>query len=400
MARSMPKSGPTNPAGPRRDDADLPPEISRDQWKRPLVVWALGEDPRAGTRASTLGGVLEDQNGIMRWKMGLAAYGTAVKPDLRLAIAAIANPTTPAGKSELYPLADAALEAADASAAARVGTAIHALSERVDRGEPLPELDAAETETLAAYAGLAEHFTMHAWEMFVAHVELEAAGTFDRLLSPKPGTTLTAPDGTVFTEHDRLIGDVKTSGTADYFGVKFAVQLAVYAGARPYVITVPAKGRTKARGEFRDWPDGVTPSQSWGLILHVPSGGSIAELYWVDLELGTEAAHVAKDVHQNWRKRRDLVLPATLPAEGVGVDAGAAEADVDPDALQGGPPPAEPDAPVADLEAARRSKIIRDAIEGAGSDAAMRALYARFREHWLPEHTELVKSRLAELGAS
>lgn len=384
MARSMPKSAPTNPAGPRREDADLPEAISRDQWGRPLIVWEPGSDPRAGTRASTLGSALEDQFGLGQWRMRMVAYGMARDRSLVLAAAAVVAPDAPDAKATLAPIADAAMERADASAKARIGTALHALSELVDRGEPTPDIG-EDQAALDAYAELAAHFTMHATEVFTAHVGLQAAGTFDRLLSPKPGTVLVAPDGTVFTEHDRLIGDLKTSSTADYFGVKFAVQLAVYAGGKPYRVTTPAKGRAKARGEFTEWPDGITPSQDWGLILHVPSGGSIAELYWVDLSLGAEAAELAVTV-RDWRKRKDLVLPAGLPEADPRAD----------DALD----PGEQDETVTDLERARKDKIIRTAIAGAGSDAACRALYAQFRDVWESGHTEAVKARLAELATS
>lgn len=402
MARSMPQAAPTNPAGPRNASTDLPGDLSRDQWGRPLINPVDGGDPRAFTRASSLGGALEDQFGVSRWKMALAAYGTAIKPDLRLALAAVADPHSPQGKRDLYPLADAALEAADASAAARLGTAIHALSELVDRGDPLPPLEPEERDTLAAYARLAEHFTMHAAELFVVNDDLEAAGTFDRLLSPRPGTMLVAPDGTVLGPEDRLIGDVKTSSTANFFGIKFAVQLAVYAGGRPYRVTAAAQGKAKARGERVDWPDGIAPNRHWGVILHVPSGGSIAEPYWVDLQLGAKAAHLAVTVRE-WRSRKDLVLPAGLPGpdpaahdardeaaerRAAGMDA---QDEIDRDNAE---------AVAWVREAARTDQIIRDAIAGAGSDAACRALYARFRETWTPDHTAAVKARLAELGVS
>lgn len=375
MARSMPQSAPSNPSGPKRVDADIPDQIARDRWERPLITPPGGKGrPVPYTRASTLGSAVEDQYGLGQWRMRMVAFGMSRKRDLVLAAAAVPTPDGPDSKRDLGEIAEAAMEAADASAKARIGTALHALTELVDAGAPTPDIG-EDQAALDAYAELAGHYTMHAMEVFVVNDELVTAGTFDRLLSPKPGTALVAPDGTMFGPEDRLIGDLKTSSSADYFGIKFAVQLAVYAGGVPYLPKGPA-------GTRAPWPDGVVPNQHWAVIFHVPSGGTIAEPYWVDLDAGREAAQLAVTVRE-WRKRRDLVLPAKPPME------------LDPAEPPAGP---EGDGDAADLLAATNgTDVIMTAIDGANSDAALRALYAHFRDRWTDAHTAAVKSRLALL---
>lgn len=292
-------AGPANPQ--HRREGDIPQEIPRDRWGRPKIMLP-GDDSGLGkayTRASTLGGALEDQTNLGEWKKRVVAYGMARRRDLVLAAASVSSWDGLEDKKRLAEIAEQAMQSAEAGAAATVGTAIHALADRLDKGEPIPDIG-EDRYALDAYTELRRHFTVHAIEQFLVCDELEVAGTTDRVLSPLG--VMTAPDGTKIGPEDRLIDDLKTSSTADYFGIKFAVQLAVYAHGVPY---------QHGRGRY-DWPDGIAPRTDWGLIMHVPSGGSSAQPYWVNLREGWELAKLAVRVREE-RKRKDLVVAAELP---------------------------------------------------------------------------------------
>lgn len=348
-------ASPVNPI--RRREGDIPQEIPRDRWGRPKILLpgdtsGLG---KAYTRASTLGGVLEDQTNLGEWKKRVVAYGMGRRRDLQLAAASVPTWDGLEDKKRLADIAEQAMQAAEAGAAATVGTALHALADRMDMGQEIPDIG-EDRYALDAYAHLRSHFQVHAIEIFTVCDELEVAGTADRVLSPLG--IMTAPDGTRITPEDRLIDDLKTSSTSDYFGIKFAVQLAVYARGIPYRHGV---GRL-------DWPDGVRPRQDWALIMHVPSGGSSAQLHWVNLQLGWELAKLAVDVRE-WRKRKDLVLPAELPR---------------PEFAEHG----------VGGEQAGLMKLIED--EPAGPDLRDRliALWSRHAREWTDQHTTAVERRL------
>jgi hypothetical protein len=322
---------PSNPV--KAPTADVPREILRDQWRRPLIVTPSGE-VRGYTRASSLGGVLEDQTGIGIWKQRQVAWAVAHSRTLRVRGQAIPNTTEQANKALLKALAYDALDYADSNEAAQRGTAFHALTEQHDAGRPLPDLDPDDAAVMAAYGGLIRHFTVHGMENFVVCDELDTAGTYDRVLSPRVELQIVELDLTI-APTDRVIDDLKTSSTADYFGIKFAVQETVYGNGTPYrgwvdrdelarlgydrelpldeLNRLPLKVKKAiTRGERMDWPDGIAPRTDVGLIMHVPSGGDTAQLYAVDLVQGIELARLARDV-QDWRSRKGLVVPVEAP---------------------------------------------------------------------------------------
>lgn len=331
--------------------SDPPPEIPRDRWGRPLIVPRGGGKPKPYVRASTLGGTLEDQYGLGEWRKRVVVLGMGRRRDLFLAAKAIKTWDAHEDKKALAEIAEKAMEAAEADAAATIGTALHAMTQRLDEGETIPDLG-EDRYALDAYADLMSGFVVHGMEQFVVCDEAESAGTFDRLLSPR--NVMIAPDGTVITPEDRLIDDLKTSATADYFGIKFAVQLAIYAHGEPYV---HGEGR-------RSWPDGIAPRTDWGLIMHVPSGGSSAEPYWVNLRLGWELAQLA-GVVRDWRKRRDLVVPAQRPT--------------------------------APMDAALNSAGLLSLIAHAPGHEQCKELWRQHKSLWTAEHTKAVEARLAEL---
>lgn len=352
MPKKAGDAGPTNPTAKRNPATDVPEEIARDRWGRPLIVPASGGRAVPYTRASTLGGTLEDQYGLGQWRMRQVAFGISRRKDLHLAAQALRSCDGADDKRELGKIADAALEAAESSAAATIGTAIHALSEHVDRGEDIGHVTGEARDALDAYVSLTDGFDKLAIETFIVCDEHRVAGTFDRLLAPR-GPML-APDGSRIEAGTPLIGDLKTSGTSDYFGIKFAVQLAEYAHGVPY--------RDGARV---GWPS-VAPHAKWGLIVHVPTGNPAGSgLHWVDLESGRELSELAIAVRAQ-RSRRDLVVPSS--------------------------PPAMPDA----LTATGLTAM----IAAVPSREALDDLWRSHKGMWNDVHTAAAKVVLAQLGAS
>jgi hypothetical protein len=385
---------PSNPV--KSPDRDIPREILRDQHKRPLIVTPDG-DVRPYTRASSMGGVLEDQTGLGIWRMRQVAWGVGHSRSLRLRAQTVQTTSEPTDKRELGRIAWDAMDFADSSAAAQVGTAIHALTEQYDAGRPLPDLDDAERPALEVYAEFIQHFTVHAMETFVVADELEAAGTFDRLLSPKYPFAL--PCGIVLQPEDRIIDDLKTSSTSAYLLIKPAVQELIYAHGTPYrgwidrdelerqgydrelsldeLQRLPLKVKVAiSRGERLPWPDGLPPRQDRALIMHIPSGWDPARLrrgakpeecpglYAVDLELGLELARLARTV-QKWRARKDLVARAELPRSTMST------------ALNG----------------AGLASLI-DAVDPPTPEA-FNALWAQHKSAWTAEHTARARARTA-----
>jgi hypothetical protein len=248
---------------------DLPhADPTRDRWGRPVI------DGRTYTRVSTLAKVLDDTRALMDWNARITAIGVARSEDL---IAGIAT-TDPDDKKTLNALVGQAKERAQSTAKATIGTAIHSATELLDRGQDLNGLpdkvrvDAEAYQDTMRMCGL----TPLAAEMFVVCDEVNAAGTFDRLIQ--------GPNRC-------LIGDIKTSGNPDthkYAALSWALQISVYAHSRPWI---PGRG-------IVDWTDiGLpTPDLERGLVIHIVQGTGQVKLHSVDLKAGWVAAQIADEV--------------------------------------------------------------------------------------------------------
>lgn len=330
------------------------------------------------TRASTLGKTLESDYGIQQWARRMIVHGLSRRHDLVLKAAAIPTVTEDADKKALTEVAEEALEAAKATAGGTKGTALHSLSERVDAGEDMAWLPPDAREALAAYRRLMAAVRVVASETFVVCDELEAAGTFDRvveLLADVP-----APDGTTIPAGTRVVVDLKTSATADYFGPKFACQQAVYAHGLPYT-------HTGGRGT---WPDGRAPSRRWALILHVPLETSADAGFWlVDLHEGLELAHIARTVRA-LSDHDGLFHP---------VDLAPAAPIVVPEQPAAPAPAAPPGGPTKPVPPQVAKALLIAQLRQAPDEATLTALWEQHAAVWTDDHTRMVRARLAELAA-
>jgi hypothetical protein len=262
-------------------------EILRDSFGRPLVV-PLGGGPRVPyRRTTTFVGALDDEGGLHRWELRQLAVRLAHRPDLVLAVAAIdSEQALASGRGRRANPAREALDeiiekaAEPASAGATVGTALHALTERLDRGQQLGNVPAPYAADVQAYTKTTKQITWTAIETFRVLDEWRVAGTADRIGLYRGQST---------------VADIKT-GSIDYPG-KFGMQLAVYAHSLPYDIATDTRGAAGTELDLRR-----------GLIIHLPAGQGRCDLYEVDIEKGWQAAKLAYWVWQ-WRSVKGLLTP-------------------------------------------------------------------------------------------
>lgn len=250
------------------------PEIDRDRFGRPLVVPPTGGKPVPYTRCTTFVSAIEDTYNLSKWQQRKVAEGLATRKDLVLKAAA-AN----GDKRELDQVCEDAKEAAAASAAATTGTALHKLTEKMDRGQDIGQVDGDTMADLTAYARATAPLSVQAIEQFSVMDNLMIAGTPDRIVEY---------GGELF------IADLKT-GSIEWGVLKIAMQLAAYARSKGYDI------ETKQRFPIGD------VNQDKAIIIHLPAGSGHAELVWVDISTkgGGGALATAYDVRR-WRAKKGL----------------------------------------------------------------------------------------------
>lgn len=255
--------------------------IPFDQYGRYLIVPEGGKKPVPHTRVTTFASTLDDRYGLEKWGLRMSALGFVARQDLYARLAS----TRPDDKAALDKLCTEAKEAAAASAGANMGTALHAMCERVDLGEDItfpPPFDAdvkAYRQTLEA-AGIV--IIPEMVERYVVLPELQLGGKLDRILGfgSRP-----------------MIADLKTGADLSYSWGSIAVQLACYANA-------PTLYNAKAQ-KHEPMPD---VDKDTALVIHLPAGKATCTLHFVDIKAGWEAAQHAAWVRQ-WRKRKDLSDP-------------------------------------------------------------------------------------------
>ena len=247
----------------------------RDRWggpDRPARRWKA----KAYTRVSTLAKTLDDQSGLMMWKQRQAVKGVVKRADL-IALAKSAGEDN----KTLNEVVKQAMDAAESSAAANKGTALHSFTEAVDLGHDidvpldyLADVDAYKKATAVLDVVMAEKF--------VVDDHLEAAGSFDWLVR--------LPDGRL------VIADIKSGKDAARYSVATAAQCAIYANSQLYSVA------DDTRTPFPDELD-----RNVGLLIHLPAGMGECHVYKLDLVFGYQFAQVAAEV-RDWRKTK----PATL----------------------------------------------------------------------------------------
>lgn len=249
-------------------------DIPRDRWGRPLIVPPDGGKPVPYTRVSTLAKALDDKTALTKWKCRQVVIGLGVRSDL----VAVAQ-SVKGDDRKLDEVVEDAMTAAESERAANIGTALHALSEEVDKGADIADLPEWAQEDMAAYRRALEGIEVLAAEMFVVTDEVQAAGTFDRLVR--------LPDGRV------VVADLKTGRHEPKYPHGATQQIAVYSRGHLYDAE---KGRV-----------GHLPSlgidQQHGLLIHLPAGTGTCDLYLLDLTVGWGLAQVSVAVREAFKAK-------------------------------------------------------------------------------------------------
>jgi hypothetical protein len=244
-------------------------DVERDRWGRPLIVPPEGGKPRPYTRASTLAKALDKGEALSKWKQRQTALGLAARHDLFALVQAL----DPSDKGRLDEICEDALVAAGGSSGANLGTALHALTEAVDEGievQVTPELRA----TLDAYRARMDGIKIIAREVFVVNDELEVAGSFDKMVE---------------IGGEIVVADVKTGQWEPKYPHATAVQIAIYANGTPYGSEAGRAPQSIAQ---------MGASLDRGLMIHLPSGQAVCDLYWMDIKTGWTMAKVATGVRR------------------------------------------------------------------------------------------------------
>jgi len=258
----------------------ISPEIPRDHNGWPLVMSQDGSKRLKYRRATKFIDVLEDQYNLNKWKQRNVAWGLAQSPDLILQ----ATSVTLDDKSTLDTVAWKAMERARQDASATTGTALHKMTERLDRGETLGRVPEPHGSDLKAYEQAKKRFQLEYLfiESFRVHDAWQVAGTTDRIVK---------------IEGRYYIADIKT-GSIDWgSGLKMAMQLAMYRNSVPYDIASDTRGK-----------DPVYIEADKAVIIHLPAGEGTCELHWVNIKKGWEACSTAKKVWEHRSEQRDNIM--------------------------------------------------------------------------------------------
>lgn len=249
----------------------MPTEIERDRYGRPMVMPVKGKKKVAYTRATTIANSLDDASALVAWKMRMAALGLTTRPDLLLAIGAAGE-----DKMAINAYIEEAMDAAGASKAANIGTAIHALTERLDLGQELGTVPDQWLPDIRAYEEATKILNKVYIEQFCVLDKFKIAGTPDRLVEYK---------GELF------IADLKT-GRIDHPN-NIAMQLAIYAHGLPYDVATATRG---------SWGD---VNKEKAIIVHLPAGTGACKLVFIDIAEGWKGVQFAMKVRK-WRDQKGL----------------------------------------------------------------------------------------------
>lgn len=280
-------------------------DFKRDQWDRPLIVPVGGGKAQGYTRCSSAAKTVDDTFNLELWARRNVAFGMSQDRSLVarvLAVGGAPKEWDKAGRSTVNKIVEDAQQVAKAHEAADIGTAVHELTHRLDRGEDV--IAGPYQDDLVAYrqAQLAAGLIVNPdWiECRMVCDALAMAGTADRIFTVEPGSPLARFLG--LEPGEAIIGDLKTGESVDYGALGWAAQLAAYAHGELYDIETDERIATP------------TINRQRGLIVHLPAGQGRCDLYLVDLIGGYEAARLANEIRATRKAAKGWLEPMALAA--------------------------------------------------------------------------------------
>lgn len=268
----------------------------RDQWGRYLILPPDGDKPTGYTRATTVAETLDHGYGLPPWFATMAVCGTMMRPGLRAQWEALlaewdGDPwyADPEGKKACKKLVEECAAMGGANDRREIGTALHKVTELIDRGRTPEYLSDETVADVAAYraalTGAGITFDPDYIETTVVLDSHRVAGTVDRLKMRVPGFELP------------LVGDLKTGADLGYSWQSIATQIAIY--SRGEACYRQGAAEDGSQDERLPMPE---VDQENGLIIWLPAGTGTCELFLVDLTAGWESfAHSMWT--REWRNR-------------------------------------------------------------------------------------------------
>jgi hypothetical protein len=282
--------GGRNYGGKYVDDAG----IERDRWDRPLLPHPKTGEVQPWTRPSTLSRTLDDPFHLEQWKLRQVVHGLGKRSDLYALASSIPNDAE--SKKTLQGIASSAMEAAESSRGANLGTALHKWTERIDLEPTVATTALAPAELsadLKAYVDTMRHYGLirdpRYVERLVCCTSLQAAGTPDRFVECSDGMW--------------RVADLKTGQWgAEYGALEYAIQLGTY-----------ANGDAVWNVEDQVWEPMPAPlDTSYGIVIHLPSGQAKCDLYAINLVEGLGLAQLAVTVRDVRKRQRELAAPLVV----------------------------------------------------------------------------------------
>jgi hypothetical protein len=284
-----------------------------DQWKRYRLPDPVTGKAQGYTRSTTFAKTISDTYRLNLWRTRQAIDGMILRPDLQMKYA------TESDNEKKNKIADEAANAAGAKVGANLGTALHAFSEAVDRGED-PMIPAPFRPHIAAWTALVEQFNLEILDIERVILCTDpafdikgVAGTLDRIVRFKKDTTVELPGGGTHTFKKGTIAilDLKTGKDLSYGWLEITVQLATYANAG-----------IRFDKEKKEWIDMPKPMDlDVALVVHLPAtapGETVkATMYAVDIATGYEMAQLCTDVRQARKKKGLATALAVVEEKGV-----------------------------------------------------------------------------------
>lgn len=239
--------------------------IPVDRWNRYELPHPITGKLMHWTRMTTAADALEDKYGLIDYKSRMVAYGLAISPDLvNLAMSA----ENADDKDTLNDVIKQAEQRAAATRKANIGTTLHKLTQKVDRGDVGVRIPPEHRDRIIRYkTAVAQHqlkFPPELIEAIVCLPDLGLCGSTDR--------------GAEWPHsRERIIYDLKT-GSLDYAKVKIAQQLAGY-----------------ANGEY------VWDRQAKKWLPLPPFNREIALVMWLPAETDEEPKLYKVNIAEGWR---------------------------------------------------------------------------------------------------
>lgn len=256
------------------------------------------EESFSWMRATDFIDVIEDKGALEFWKRKMVAKGIALREDLYAKAAA----TDIEDNKSWYRVCTQAMEAAGAGVKANLGDALHDFTESHDKKQT-PVVPFQWKVNIEAYQNAldANGITIdpaHIEKTVVHKDQPSLAGTFVDSFGPDKGVAGTFDRILRLSTGELVIGDLKTAGDRDKFlsygWLKHSEQLGTYANAK--LMWNPEAQK------YEPLPD---VSKEFGIIIHLPVGGSTCELWKVRIDVGWKAV---RDVVSKIRSLRDLAF--------------------------------------------------------------------------------------------